>query len=93
MFIIRNIPEQEYFADIKHVTVIADSPDLSDSVTHLAYLMLKSVTPQMGIEEENILVYVSKYICRKVAQSTCDQCKVILMPIINCKHFCLRSNI
>ena len=31
MFIIRNIPEQKYFADIKHVTVTADSPDLSDS--------------------------------------------------------------
>ena len=36
MFIIRNIPEQKYFADIKHVTMVtvtADSPDLSDSVT------------------------------------------------------------
>ena len=33
MFIIQNIPEQKYFADIKNVTVIADSPDLSDSVT------------------------------------------------------------
>ena len=41
MFIIRNIPEQKYFADIKHVTVIADPPDLSDSVTELAYSMLK----------------------------------------------------
>ena len=29
MFIIRNIPEQKYFVDIKHVTVTADSPDLS----------------------------------------------------------------
>ena len=29
MFIIRNIPEQKYFADIKHVTVTADSPDPS----------------------------------------------------------------
>ena len=39
MFIIRNIPEQKYFADIKHV-VTADSPDLSDSVTEIAYSML-----------------------------------------------------
>ena len=30
MFIIRNIPEQKYFADIKYVTVNADSPDLGD---------------------------------------------------------------
>ena len=37
MFIIRNIPEHKYFADIKPVTVTADSPDLSDSVTELAY--------------------------------------------------------
>ena len=64
MFIIRNIPEQKYFVDIKHVTVTADSPDLSDSVTELAYSMLKSFTPQTGIrgptiEEENILVYIS----------------------------------
>ena len=28
MVIIRNIPEQKYFADIKHVTVTADSSDL-----------------------------------------------------------------
>ena len=64
MFIIWNIPEQKYFADIKHVT--ADSPDLSDSVTELAYSMLKSFTQQKGItiEEENILVYISRYICR-----------------------------
>ena len=64
MFIIRNISEQKYFADIKHVTVTADSPDLSDSVTELAYLMLKSFIPQMGftIKEENILVYISRYI-------------------------------
>ena len=57
MFIIRNIPEQKYF-DIKHVTVTADSPDLSDSVTELAYSMLKLFTPQTAItiEEENILV-------------------------------------
>ena len=61
MFITRNIPEQKYFVDIKHVTVTADSPDLSDSVTKLAYSMLKSFTPQTGItiEDENILVYIS----------------------------------
>ena len=66
------------------VTVTADSTDLSDSVTELAYSMLKSFMPQMGltIEEENILVHISG-----------DQCKVIFMPIINCIHFCLRSNI
>ena len=64
MFIIRNILEQKYFADIRHVTVTADSPYLSDSVTELAYLMLKSFIPQMGftIKEENILVYISGYI-------------------------------
>ena len=51
----------EYIVDINHVTVTADSPDLSDSVTELAYSMLKSFTPQMGItiEDENILVYIS----------------------------------
>ena len=64
MFIIQNIPEQKYFVDVKHVTVTADSPDLSDSVTmvtELAYSMLKSFTPQTGItiEDENILVYIS----------------------------------
>ena len=73
MFIIRNIPEQKYFVDIKHVTVTADSPDLSDSVTELAYSMLKSFTPQMGItiEEENILVYIyiSGYQWISVSQS------------------------
>ena len=40
--IIQNMLEQKYFVDIKHVTVTADSPDLSDSVTELAYSMLKS---------------------------------------------------
>ena len=46
MFIIRNIPEQKYFADIKPVTVTADSPDLSDSVTQLAYKCdLPSINP------------------------------------------------
>ena len=61
MFIIRNIPENKSFADIKHVTATADSPDLSDSVSELAYSMLKSFTPQTGItiEDENILVYIS----------------------------------
>ena len=61
--IIRNIPEQKYFSDIKHVTVTADSPDLSDFVTELAYSMLKSFTPHMSltIEEENILVCISGY--------------------------------
>ena len=44
MLNIRNILEQKYFADIKHVTVTADSPDLSDSVTELGYSMLKSTT-------------------------------------------------
>ena len=60
MFIIQNIPEQKYFENIKHVTVTADSPDLSDSVTELAYSMPKSFTPQICIfiEEENILVYI-----------------------------------
>ena len=78
MFIIRNIPEQKYFADIKTVTVTADSPDLSDSVTELAYSMLKSSTPHMGItiEEGNILVYISRYICYKRSRYACDQCKV-----------------
>ena len=52
MFNIRNIPEQKYFVDIKHVTVTADS------VTALAHSMLKTFTPQTGmaIEEENIFV-------------------------------------
>ena len=51
MFIIRNIPEQKYFVDIKHVTVT------TDSVTELAHSMLKSFTPQTGItiEEESFL--------------------------------------
>ena len=77
MFIIRNIPEQKYFADLKHVTVTADSPELSDSVTELAYSMLKSFMPEMciSIEKENILVYISGYICHKVSRSVCDECK------------------
>ena len=77
MFIIRYIPEQKYFADLKHVTVTADSPELSDSVTELAYSMLKSFMPEMciSIEEENILVCISGYIGRKVSRSVCDECK------------------
>ena len=61
MFIIRNMPGQKSFADIKHVTVTSDSLDLSGSGTELTYLTLKSFTPQMciSIEEENILVYIS----------------------------------
>ena len=35
MFIIRNIPEQKYVVDIKHVTVTVES------VTELAHSMLK----------------------------------------------------
>ena len=59
--IISHVYHQKYFVDIKHVTVTADSPYLSESVTELAYLMLKSFMPQMGItvEDENILVYIS----------------------------------
>ena len=57
MFIIRNIPEQKCFADIQHVTVTADSPDLSDSVTELTYLMLKSLTSDMSITR--IFLYIS----------------------------------
>ena len=45
MFIIRNIPEQESFADINCVTVTANSPDLSDLVTQLTSSMVKSFTP------------------------------------------------
>ena len=69
MFIIQNIPEQKYFVDIKHVTVTAVSPDLSDSVTELAYSILKSFTPQMGItiEEDNILVYQWIFLSHSVA--------------------------
>ena len=96
MFIIRNIPEQKWTPDIWHVTEhTADSPDLSDYLTELAYSMLKSFTPQMGItiEEENILVYISGYISHKVSRYACDQCKGILVAIIKCIHFSLRSNI
>ena len=67
MFIIRNIPEHKYFADIKHVTIFtvtADSPDLSDSVTELAYSMLKSFTSQMGTlpVRRRISLHISIYI-------------------------------
>ena len=46
-----------------------------------------------GTEYFGIILYISGYLCRKVSRSACDQCKVILMPLINCIHFCLRSNI
>ena len=72
MFIIRNIPEQKYFVDIKHVTVTADSPDLNDSVTELADSMLKSFTPQMGITiEENIFLYIYQWIFLSQSVSIC----------------------
>ena len=66
MFIMRNIPEQKYFADTKHVTVTADL--LSDSVTELAYSMLESFTSQMGItiEKENICIYQWLYLSQSV---------------------------
>ena len=63
MFIIRNMPEQKYFSDIKHITVTADSPDLSDSIPEIAYSMLKSSTPQMGItieEDISVDIFVAK---------------------------------
>ena len=47
---------------MKHVTVTSDSPDLSDSVTELAYSMLKSFTPHMSItivEENTVFFYIS----------------------------------
>ena len=74
MFIVQNVPEQKYFFDIKHVTVTAVSPDLSDSVRKLAYSMLKSFTPQMGItiEEENILVYQWISLSQSVAICRCS---------------------
>ena len=79
MCIIRNIPERKSFADIKHVTATADSPDMSDSVTELAYSMLTSFPPQMcmSIEEKNIVVYISGHICCKVSRSVCGECKII----------------
>ena len=62
MFIIQNIPEQKYFADIKHITVTSDSLDLSDSLIELTDSMLKSFTSQMciSIEKENIFVIISR---------------------------------
>ena len=45
------------------VTVTADSPDLSDSVTELAYLMLHY---HLTIEEENILVYQWIYLSQSL---------------------------
>ena len=73
MFIIQNIPEQKYFVDIEHVTVTANSPDLSDSVTELAYSMLKSFTPQTCItkEDENILVYIYQWISLSQSVAIC----------------------
>ena len=73
MFIIRHIPEQKYFADIKHVamvTVTADSPDLSDSVTKLAYSMLKLFTSQwvLPLRRRKILyIYQWIYLLQTVA--------------------------
>ena len=46
-----------------------------------------------GREYFCIILYISGYLCPKVSRSACDQCKVILMPLINCIHFCLRNNI
>ena len=37
MFIIRNIPEHKKIADIKHVTVTANSPAFIDSVNFRKY--------------------------------------------------------
>ena len=99
MFIIRNIPGQKSLADIKPVTVTADSPDMSDSVTELASSMVKSFTPQMclSIEEENIILYIGGYICHKVSRSVCDDCTINLIgnfDVNNKLHtFCLKSNI
>ena len=77
MFIIRYIPEQKKIADIKPVTVTDDSLDLSDTVTEIAYSMLKSFTPQTGItiEEENILVYY--YISVDIFVAKCRDLHVI----------------
>ena len=100
MFIIRDIglPEQKYFNDIKHVTATADSPDLSDSVTELAYSMLKIIHATNGYWvlplRRRIFLYIYQLtLLSQSARSACDQCKLILMPIINCIHLCLRSNI
>ena len=38
MFIIQNIPKQKYFADIKHVTVTADSRITIDKENILVYI-------------------------------------------------------
>ena len=99
MFIIRSIPEQKYFADIKHVIPYGYCYcwfTWSEWFCHRISLFNAEVihaTNGFAIEEDNIIVYISGYICRKVSRSACDQCKVILMPIINCIHFCLGSNI
>ena len=39
----------EIFCWYKAVTLTADSPDLSDSVTELVYSMVKSFTPKMCV--------------------------------------------
>ena len=63
MFIIRNIPEQKYFADINYVTVTADPLDLSDSLFNAEIIHHYHIT----IEEENILAYIC--ICIYLSQS------------------------
>ena len=64
MFIIRNIPERKHFVDIKYVTITADSPDLSNSVTELAYSMLKSFTrhKQVSPLRRRIFLYIYQWI-------------------------------
>ena len=72
MFIIWNIPEQKYFVDIKHVTVTADSPDLTDSVTELAYSMLKSFTPQTVLPlRMRIFLYIYQWISLSQSVAIC----------------------
>ena len=72
-----------YLNSIMHVTATSDSLDLSNSGTELTYSTLKSFTLQMciSIEEENILLYIS--VDKFVSRSVCDECKIILMPLIN----------
>ena len=72
MFIIRNIPEQKYFVDIKHVTVTADSPDLSDSVTELAYSMLKSFPHEWVLPlRRRIFLYIYQWTSLSQSVSIC----------------------
>ena len=54
--IIQNIPEQKYFADIKHVTVAADSLDLSDSVTE--YFSSLFIAKIIHATKRRILLYI-----------------------------------